>query len=217
MQADLAAFEISFSPQAWHSLRPPSLYSPSLQATHSVLVPSLQGDSCPSPTAHDEHGMQADLATFEISFSPQAWHLLRPPSLYSPSPQATHSVSVPSLQGDSCPSPTAQDEHGIQADLAAFEITFSPQAWHSLRPPSLYSPSLQATHSVSVPSLQGKTHPSPTAQDEHGTQADLASFEISFSPQAWHASSPPSLYSPSLQGNCATAMLSVGLPSASTE
>jgi hypothetical protein len=164
-----------------------------LHATHSVCRPSAQDDTNPSPTAHDEHGIHADLAAFEISFSPHTWHAPSPPSLYSPSLHWRHTVSTPSEQDDIYPSPTAHDEHGMHADLTSFEISFSPQARHSPSPPGLYSPSPQAMHCVSRPSEHNDTSPNPTAQEAHGIQALCSSFSMLFSGQGVQPFPPPPL------------------------
>ena len=82
MHADLAALEREFSGQFRHSPRPPSLYCPSPHVTHAVSMPLPQGDTYPLPTAHDEHGMHADLASFEISFSGQSSQKTAPPIEY---------------------------------------------------------------------------------------------------------------------------------------
>jgi hypothetical protein len=208
MQADLAALEISFSPQDSHFFNPPSLYSPSPHSVHFVSMPLEHIDTFCPPSAKVEHGMQVDLAAFEISLTPQALHFFKPPSLYSPLLHSMHSVSTPSEHREIYSSPAAHDEHGIQADFAAFEISFSPHAKHAPSPPSLHSSLLHSIHSVSMPSEHGDAYPSPTAHDEHGIQADFAAFEISFSPQNRHSLRPPSLYSPSPQ-----ATHSVSIPS----
>jgi hypothetical protein len=115
MQADFAAFENSFSAQARHSLSPPSLYCPSSQGTHFVSVPLVQGDSYPLPTAQDEHGMQADLASLAISLVGQVSQLLPPP----PEKEFPgHGKHVAMSRSRSRYSPTG---HGTQADFSSVE------------------------------------------------------------------------------------------------
>jgi hypothetical protein len=57
-----------------------------------------------------------------------------------------------------------------------------------------------------MPSAQGDLNPFPTVHKLQGTQADFASFEISFSPHVSQASKPPVLNSPLSQGSQTVSM-----------
>jgi hypothetical protein len=133
---------------------------------------------------HDEQGMQADLAAFEISFSPQFVQVLRPPSLYCPPEQISQRVSVPLAQGLLYPSPTAQDEHGTHADFESFGLSLALQGMQELSPPTLTAFLLQASHTVLLPPItQLDIKPSPMPHVAHGTHADFESFGLSLSRQ----------------------------------
>ncbi len=137
IHADFAMFDISFAWQGTHLLVPPELNSPSLQSAHCVFVATEHAATKPSPTAQDLHGIHVDFASFETSFAWQGTHLLVPPELNSPSLQGEHCVSASMEHAANKPYPTAHDLHGIQADLASFTISLSPQASQSRPPPSL--------------------------------------------------------------------------------
>ena len=134
------------------------------------------------------------MAAFEISFSPQVWHVPSPPSLYSPSLHWRHSVSPPSEHGDIYPSPIAHDEHGIQADWDSFGFSLTPHALHGLSPPTLTEFTAQVSQAVSLsPATQADTNPSPTLHTLHGMQADCNSFGLSFRPHTLHVDASPVL------------------------
>jgi hypothetical protein len=94
IHALLAVFEISFVLQGLHVFVPPELNSPSLQGTQCVSTPSEHAATKPSPTAHDLHGIHADLASFAISLRPHTMHLLAPPELISFFEHAMQAVAI---------------------------------------------------------------------------------------------------------------------------
>jgi hypothetical protein len=121
MQALLAVFDISFVLQGSHGLVPPELNSPSLQGEHCVSASTEHAASKPSPTAQDLHGIQADLALFAISLTPQVLHVFSPPSLNSPRSHGPQTASVVEVHGLTIPSPTAQDRQELHfVDLGVF-------------------------------------------------------------------------------------------------
>ena len=125
---DLVVFANVPGSHHWQALFPPGLKCPATQELQRVSAFPLQNEMIPCPTAHSLHGIQALLAVFDISFVLQGSHVLVPPELNSPSLQGTHFVSASTEHAAAKPCPTAHDLHGMQADLALFTISFSPQA-----------------------------------------------------------------------------------------
>ena len=125
---DLVIFANVPGSHHWQALFPPGLNCPATQELQRVSAFPLQNEMIPCPTAHSLHGIQALLAVFDISFVLQGSHVLVPPELNSPSLHGAHCVSASTEHATAKPCPTAHDLHGMQADLALFTISFSPQA-----------------------------------------------------------------------------------------